>query len=90
MLSGYKTTQTFQVNFAKKVGLDAVIDVMYEMYEISDTITIVYEGNVVYEAKDKTGDGVARLGLKGQSSVIDVTIGAPNPLSAWDFSVSCA
>lgn len=89
VLSGHKSTSTFQVDIAKTAGVNAVTVLNYQLYEIPDTITVSYEGRVLYKSGAVSGEMSKQLPVVGTSSVVDVTVEAPNPFSAWDFMISC-
>lgn len=90
VLSGSNATATYQVNIAKTAGVNAVAVLNYQFYEIPDAITVSYEGKVLYKSGPASGEMSKQLPVVGTSSVLDVTVNAPNPFSAWDFMISCA
>lgn len=90
VLSGHKTVSSFSVNIGKTAGVDAVVDLGWEFYEIPDSIVATYEGKEVLSTGVVRYDGEKRLGLKGSSSILQVKVYSPDPLTAWDFSVTCA
>lgn len=89
VLSGSNATSTFQVNVAKVAGVNAVAVLNHQFYEIPDMIKVSYEGRMLHTSGAVSGEKSVQLPLVGSSSVLDVTVEAPNPFSAWDFMISC-
>jgi hypothetical protein len=62
--------------------------VSYEMYRIPDQLYIAYEGKVIFDTGALvSGSGAADVTYSGTSTIIQVTINAPNSGTAWDVSV---
>jgi hypothetical protein len=64
--------------------------VSYEMYTIPDQLFIDYEGQRIFDTGGLvSGSGTADVTYSGTSTIIQVTINAPNSGTAWDVFVGC-
>lgn len=64
--------------------------VSYQMYTIPDQLYIEYEGQRIFDTGGLVSDsGAADVTYSGTSTIIQVTINAPNSGTAWDVFVGC-
>lgn len=89
------TTQTSGGQGLQVLSIDLLTNsgtfpVMYEMYQIPDELFIVYEGIRIFETGGLVSSSCnVDVAFSGQSTIIQVTINAPNSGTIWDVFVGC-
>ena len=88
--SGGQGTTILTVDLLSSSG---TFEVYYQMYTIKDALEIKYEGNTIFSTGGVvSGSATTSVTLPagGSSTLVEVTIDAPEAGTAWDVSVSCA
>jgi hypothetical protein len=85
--SGGQGTTVLAINLLKASG---TFPVSYEMYQIPDQLYITYEGTRIFDTGGLvSGSRKVNVTYSGSSTLILVTLFAPNSGTAWDISIGC-
>ena len=85
--SGGQGTSVLTIDLLRQSG---TFPVTYEMYSIPDQLYIDYQGTRIFDTGGLvSGSGRANVVFSGTSTIITVTINAPNSGTAWDVFVGC-
>ena len=61
----------------------------YQMYGIKDQLIISYEGETIYDTGLVSGEGSFSVSFSGSSTIVTVTMNAPEEGTEWDVTVGC-
>ena len=85
--SGGQGTTVLNIDMLRTSG---TFQVSYEMYSVPDQLFIKYEGQTIFDTGGLvSGGNSASVNFNGSSSIITVTIYAPNAGTVWDVHVGC-
>ena len=86
--SGGQGTTTLRIDLLKSSGQ---FPISYEMYRIPDRLFIDYEGTRIFDTGSLVSGSLSTtVSFSGTSTIVDVTIDAPNSGTAWDVFIGCA
>lgn len=89
------TTQTSGGQGVTRLVIDLLemsgtFPVSYEMYNIPDELSIVYEGNTIFSTGGLVSGGSSTsVTYSGTTTIVEVTVNAPLDDTAWDIFVGC-
>lgn len=85
--SGGQGTTVLTIDLLRQSG---TFPLTYQMYVIPDQLYIDYEGTRIFDTGGLvSGSGAFDVTYSGTSTIISVTINAPNSGTAWDAFVGC-
>jgi hypothetical protein len=85
--SGGQGLTVFSVDLLQASG---TFPVSYEMYTVPDQLFIEYGGTRIFDTGGLVSDSAStNVTFSGSSTLIQVTISAPNVGTAWDVFVGC-
>jgi hypothetical protein len=85
--SGGQGTTRLVIDLKKTSG---TFPVFYEMYDIPDELTIVYDGSTIFSTGGQvSGSQNVDVSYAGTGTYIEVTINAPNDGTIWDVEIGC-
>ena len=85
--SGGQGTTRLVIDLLQSSG---TFPVEYQMYQIPDQLYITYEGTRIFDTNGLvSGSQSAQVSYSGNSTLVEVTIFAPNDGTAWDVFVGC-
>jgi len=87
--AGGDAPESHNINLAKKSGTFLF---KWEMFGIKDRMTVVYQGNIIFDTGCVSGNGTKSITYSGNSQVVTVNV-QPNCLgttgTGWNFQVGC-
>ena len=85
--SGGQGTTRLVIDLLQSSG---TFPVEYQMYQIPDQLYITYEGTRIFDTNGLvSGSQSAQVSYSGNSTLVEVTIFAPNDGTRWDVFVGC-
>ena len=85
--SGGQGTSVLTIDLLRQSG---TFPVSYQMYQIPDQLYIDYQGTRIFDTGGLvSGSARANVTFSGTSTIISVTIYAPNSGTVWDVFVGC-
>jgi hypothetical protein len=85
--SGGQGTTRLTIDLLRSSG---VFPVSYNMYTIPDQLIITYEGQTIFDTGGLVSGSLSTtVSFSGTSTIIQVTINAPQDGTAWDVFVGC-
>jgi hypothetical protein len=85
--AGVSGTSSFTVDLFKTSG---TFIVEYQMYGVPDQLYIDYEGTRIFDTGGLvSGSGTASVPFSGSSTLVFVTVYAPNDGTRWDVTINC-
>lgn len=85
--SGGQGVTRLRIDMLRKSG---TFPVEYEMYTIPDELTITYEGATIFSTGGLvSGSKSQSVSFSGESTIIIVTINAPQSGTEWDIFIGC-
>ena len=84
--SGGQGTTVLNIDMLQTSG---TFHVDYEMYDVKDQLIITYEGETIYDTGLVSGNGSEDVSFSGSSTIVTVTMNAPEEGTEWDVTVGC-
>lgn len=87
ILSGDLERTTVSVNVGTNSG---VATLYYRFYTLQDTLSLYYEGSLLFKSAYSDGNGASvSVAFAGKSKLLKVVVDAPDSRTAWDVFVYC-